>query len=364
MTIALLTNRFPPALDGVGDYTFFLAAELAGKGQTVHVVCRKQPENTGPANVTIHQVTNNWGQDSNTILFALLRETNPDWLVLQYVPYAFQPLGLPFFLPKLLRRIRRAGVRICVMFHEVHIRPKGVKGWIIGNLQRFIARQLCRNADAVVTSNEFYEQMLAPFCPEVQVIPVGANIVVEPLPEDTRSQFRKRHFPNASFVVATFGNRDISEMEQAVRRLSGEGVGLLVCGVARTGYLSPTDLGIHLQCADLFVLPDPVSLRGEGGTSLKSGSLAAAFAAGLPVVGVRGDMSREPLRHGHNIWLAENGDAAGLYDAIRLLIADPALIEKLRINGQALYQEHLRWEVIARQYLEILAHPTNLSPDA
>lgn len=137
----------------------------------------------------------------------------------------------------------------------------------------------------------------------------------------------------------------------------------------------PTELGARLQCADLFVLPDPVTPDGEGGTSLKSGSLAAAFAAGLPVVGVRGDMNREPLRHGENILLAENGDSKTLHVAILRLKNDSVLREKLRVNGQALYQEHLRWEVIAGQFLKIMAthssddkfvgrsttRPTNLS---
>jgi len=400
MSIALLTNRFPPEIDGVGDYTFFLAAELARQGQTVHAVCRKQPEIIVPENVEVHPVTAHWGQDSDIVVLALLQEIRPDWLVLQYVPYGFHPLGLPFFLPKLLRRIRRTGIHTAVMFHEVHIRTHGLKGWIIGNLQRHIARQLCRHADAVVTSNDFYKQMLAPFHHDIQVIPVGANILVEPLPDDARRQLRETYLPNVSFVVATLGNRDISELERAVGRLREEWVGLLVCGAApppapppggrgdaehssvysteavksplppgggagggaaRTGYLSPTDLGAHLQSADLFVLPDPVSPNGEGGTSLKSGSLTAAFAAGLPVIGVQGDMTGPPLRHGENIWLAENGDAEILREAILRLKTDSALREKLRTNGKMLYREHLRWEVIAGQLLNLLTHPTTNS---
>lgn len=401
MSIALLTNRFPPAVDGVGDYTCFLAAELVRQGQTVHIVCREQAEITAPDNVTVHPVVAQWGQDSVGVVSELLRKIRPDWLVLQYVPYSFHPLGLPFFLPKLLRRIRQSGVRTCVMFHEVHIRLHGLKEWLIGNLQRHIARQLCRHADAVVTSNEFYKQMLTPLCHDIRVIPVGANVVVEPQSEIVRQQIRNKYLPEASFVVATFGRRDISELERAVGGLREEGAGLLVCGatpppapsprgrggatapqseytsvystsplpsgggarggVAYTGYLSPTELASHLQCADLFVLPDPVTSDGEGGTSLKSGSLAAAFAAGLPVVGVQGDMCREPLRHGENIWLAENGDAETLLEVILRLKTDSALREKLRMNGQALYREHLRWEVIAGQFLNLLTHTTTNS---
>lgn len=354
MRIALLTNRFPPVIDGVGDYTFFLAGELARQGQTVHIICSKQPQVSAPFDAAVHAVVERWGSDSIPVVLDLVRTIRPDWLVLQYVPYAFHPFGLPFFLPKLLRQIRRAGVRTCVMFHEVHIRPRGLKGWLVGNLQWHIARRLCRHADAVVTSNEFYREMLSPLHRDgIRVIPVGANVVVEPLSEDARRLIRKTQLPDASFVVATFGKRNISALERAVVGLREEGVGLLVCGAPPPA--PPPELGTRLQCADLFVLPDPVTPGGEGGTSLKSGSLAAAFAAGLPVVGVRGDMNREPLRHGHNIWLADNGDAETLHEAILKLKTDSTLREKLQVNGQALYRKHLRWEVIAGEFLKIMA---------
>ncbi|MBL7795922.1 MAG: glycosyltransferase family 4 protein [Saprospiraceae bacterium] len=400
MTHIFLTDRFPPTIDGVGDYSFFLAAELARQGQPVHVICSKQPQISAPAGVSVQPVVERWGSDTIPVVLDLVQKIRPDRFILQYVPYGFDPLGLPFFLPKLLRQIRRAGVRTCVMFHEVHIRPGGLKGWLIGNLQRHIARRLCRHADTVVTSNEFYQEMLAPFHSDIRVIPVGANVVVEPQSEIARRQIRKTHLSDASFVVATFGKRDISALKRAVGGLREEGVGLLVCGatpppapppegrgdveytdvysdwavasplslgggagggVAYTGHLSPTELASHLQCADLFVLPDPVTTGGEGGTSLKSGSLAAAFAAWLPVVGIRGDMSREPLRHGENIWLAENGDAETLHEVILRLKNESALREKLRMNGKILYQEHLRWEVIAGEFLNLLTHPTTNS---
>jgi glycosyltransferase involved in cell wall biosynthesis len=107
----------------------------------------------------------------------------------------------------------------------------------------------------------------------------------------------------------------------------------------------------------VFVLPDVVSPHGEGGTCLKSGSLAAAFAAGLPVIGVRGDMTGLPLRHGENIWLVERGDAESLFKAIRMVQSDPVLRERLRTNGAILYREHLAWEVLAEAYQVLFQKP-------
>lgn len=404
MTIALLTNRFPPEIDGVGDYTAYLAAELARRGDVVHVICRKQASIAAPEHVTVHAVVERWDHRAGTAVCAVLEAIRPDWVVLQYVPYGFQALGMPLLLPGLLRQIRALGIRTGVMFHEVRIRPVGIKGRIVSGVQRHIAGQLCRHADAVLTSIDFYRALLAPFRTDVRVLPVGANIEVTPLPEADRQHLRQQLFHDKRVVVATFGRRDISALAQAVDRV--EGAGLLVLGgptpnpfprgegrgvVARrlmfsliklvsnlgtnratrgvaplpsgggggggvtTGPLPAAQIGTLLQCVDLFVLPDPVTPAGEGGTSLKSGSLAAALAAGLPVIGVRGDMSEPPLRHGENIWLTEQTDAEGLCAAIRTLLDDPSLRERLRRNGHALYRERMTWAVIAAGYREMLA---------
>ncbi|MBK9337680.1 MAG: glycosyltransferase [Lewinellaceae bacterium] len=228
MTIALLANHFPPRIDGVGDYTACLAAALALRGLEVHVICRKQQAIVAPKGVTLHAVAADWGEKSRAAVLDTVREIQPDWVAVQYVPYSFQHLGLPFFLPDFLRQICRNGTRVCVMFHEVHIRPQGVKGWIIGQLQRRIARRMCRHADVVATSIAFYRQLLAPFHADIRVIPVGANIEVEPLAEAERQRLRRQMFPDKSVVVATFGQRDISALMAAAEMM--EDVGVLAIG--------------------------------------------------------------------------------------------------------------------------------------
>ena len=364
-TIALLSNRFPPILDGVGDYTARLAAALARCGAEVHVICREQSDTEHWPGVTAHPVLAEWGPRATVPVLDVLERIRADWVLLQYVPYSFHSLGIPLALPRLLRAVRSAGMRTGVMFHEVHIRPQGIKGRIISGLQRHIARQLCAGSEVVLTSIPFYRHLLQPFCADVQVLPIGSNIEIEPLPEAERQRLRRQLFPDKSVVVATFGRRDMSALTAAVEIL--EHVGFLAIGggqptflvsktwkVYATGHLPAAAVGVLLQCADLFVLPDPVTPFGAGGTSLKSGSLAAALAAGLPVIGVRGDMTEPPLRHGENIWLVDRPDAECLRAAIQLLLDDPDLRERLRQNGHALYHERLTWPVIAAAYRDVL----------
>ncbi len=368
MVVLLLCNHFPPAVDGVGDYTYRLGVELARQGQEVHVLCRKQSSGIPlPAGMTLHPLFDSWGARSEDAVLALAGRIRPDWLGLQYVPHGFLPTGLPFFLPRLLERIRRLGLRICITFHEVQVRQTGLRGYITGALQRRIAYAMCRQANACVTSIEFYAGLLDELYPDIRLIPVGSNIEVPVLRSPERARLRQELFPDMPYIVSTFGQRDHTAMLDALQRINASGMktGLLICGKAQkqnrqlpnvyyTGYRSAGEIGAYLQCSDLFLLPDYAGPNGEGGTCTKSGSLAAAFAAGLPVAGVRGDMTNSLLRHGENIWLAPAGNAAGIEQALRLLLSDASLRSRLQAGGRQLFETHLSWRQIAAGYNAIL----------
>ncbi len=63
----------------------------------------------------------------------------PDVISLQYVPYAFDPRGLPFGLASRLRGVGNSGVRWHVMFHEICVGlgiGPSVKHRLIGALQQ------------------------------------------------------------------------------------------------------------------------------------------------------------------------------------------------------------------------------------
>ena len=364
----LLCNHFPPAVDGVGDYTYRLGAELARQGHAVHVLCRKQSSGIPlPASMTLHPVFDGWNAHSEDAVLALVERIRPDWLGLQYVPQGFLPTGLPFFLPRLLERIRRLGLRICITFHEVQVRQTGLRGYITGALQHRIAHAMCRQADACVTSIEFYAGLLGGLHSDIRLIPVGSNIEVPVLRSPERARMRQELFPDTPYIVGTFGQRDHSAMLDAVQQINASGMktGLLICGKAQahnhqlpnvryTGYRPAAEIGTYLQCSDLFLLPDYAGPNGEGGTCTKSGSLAAAFAAGLPVAGVRGDMTNSLLRHGENIWLAPDGGTAAIERALRLLLSDDALRSRLQTGGRRLFEAHLSWQQIAVGYKAIL----------
>ena len=377
MTVVLICNHFPPVVDGVGDYTRHLAQELALAGLEVHIICREQPHLDIPAGISVHPLVKKWNREGVHLIVEHIRGIQPDWVGLQYVPYGFNRFGTPLLLPHLLKKISQAGVAIWITFHEVHIRLQGLRGWVFGSIQRRIARNLCGYARVCVTSIEFYRDLLDPFHPEIKVIPVGSNVSIRLLSLAKRTEMRQRHFPDQSFLVSTFGARNHAALIESIAQLNadGAGIGLIICGqvvpsgelrelswVHYTGYLPAEAIGGWLQCSDLFVLPDFVSARGEGGACLKSGALAAGFAAALPVIGIRGDMTDKMLEHAKNIWLAPDGSPAEWTRAIRTVWQNPEIRERLQKNARRFHEEYLAWEKIAGQYLDFLGTPQHDRP--
>ncbi len=351
----------------MGDYTWNLSQALSQKGVQVHVVCREQEKIEELPGVTIHPVVKNWGFQVDDIILGIIRRVQPDWVGLQYVPYGFNRLGFPISLTVLLAKIKHLGVPIGITFHEVHVRLKGWRGWLIGNIQRQIARSLCGKAKVCVTSIEFYKTLLAPFHNTIRVIPVGSNIPDHPVSQISRHALRQRHFQEDVFLISTFGDRNHDVLTESIANLNetGANIGLLICGKTRTanryknlpwvystGQLPASEINAWLQSSDLFVMPDFLGPEGEGGACLKSGSLAAAFAAGLPVIGVQGDMTGQPLIHGQNIWLLSGNKVIDFREAIAFAVKNKSLCSQLRMGGRALYSTYLAWDIISNQYLE------------
>ncbi|MCS6928369.1 MAG: glycosyltransferase family 4 protein [Saprospiraceae bacterium] len=360
MHIVLLSARVPPCLDGVGDYSARLAEALMRKGVKVTLAFGTQRVWEVPVGVSVWPKAWTGGLFNAAHWRRGLQTLQPDALVLQYVPHAFQQQGLPFFLPNLLRQARRLGICTGVVFHEVHVRLR--EHLLYGLGQRWIARHIGKQANVRITSIPFYQQMLAAIGLDAHVLPVGANIDVHPPSPMEIALLRRHYFPGKTFIVSTFGRRDVRALAAAVRQMPE--AGLLVVGPSpwakappyahATGYLPASDVCRWLRCGDVFALPDPKAPDGTGGTSLKSGSLAAAFAAGLPVVGVEGDMIAPPLAHGENIWLVQQNTPRHWAEALLHLRQQPDLRQTLARGGHELYRQHLDWDVLATKLQHLL----------
>jgi glycosyltransferase involved in cell wall biosynthesis len=102
----------------------------------------------------------------------------------------------------------------------------------------------------------------------------------------------------------------------------------------------------RLRAADVCALPF------KYGATLKSGSLLAALAHGVPTVATRGELPAPTLVHGEHIWLVPPRQPEALAAALGGVLSDPTLQVRLRTGALALAATH-NWAAIAQQHLAL-----------
>ena len=125
MKIAFITPNYPPTICGVGDHTCHLAQAMMRQGVEVHIICSANQTAAAATNETVHAVVEQWNRVGVEVILNVVAAIRPDWLVVQNVPSAFHPKGLPFILLSLYRRLNQLNVPILTVFHEIMIRTEG-----------------------------------------------------------------------------------------------------------------------------------------------------------------------------------------------------------------------------------------------
>jgi glycosyltransferase involved in cell wall biosynthesis len=119
-----------------------------------------------------------------------------------------------------------------------------------------------------------------------------------------------------------------------------------------TGFLDPETLAAHYASADLFLYPSLTETFGN--------VVLEAMASGLPVVAFNYAAAARFIRHGENGWLVPCADRVAFLAATRILVADTSLRRRLGPAARAT-AEMIPWDTIVagfeRDLLE-LALPT------
>jgi glycosyltransferase involved in cell wall biosynthesis len=145
--------------------------------------------------------------------------------------------------------------------------------------------------------------------------------------------------PNVRLLIAGTGPLR-NALEKATAELG------LQSRVIFLGTLSREAVAGLLRQADLMVLNSTY----EGLPHV----VLEAFAAGTPVLATRVGGTPEAVAHGVSGWLIPSGDEAELGRAIRLLLEDSALRDRLREAGRRLLTQRFRWETLVEQTLAVL----------
>jgi Glycosyl transferase 4-like domain len=193
--ILFLCGGLQPGADGVGDYTRTLAEELRRLGADV-AICAVSDRHTAALEKTESPLTAiphvlptlrlpytlSWSEKKRAIQ-SWLGQWMPSTVSLQYVPYSFNPRGIPFGLARWLRSTFAHTVNWHIMFHEIWVGISRRSPWkhhLVGALQRRVAQALVSTLAPTLchTSNALYVTILGDAGINATRLPLFSNIPV------------------------------------------------------------------------------------------------------------------------------------------------------------------------------------------
>lgn len=376
LRVCLLAARFPPDLNGIGDYTYFLANGLAAAGHDVQVLT--SVGGSDPAlyplgqGVRLHRMVRNWGVRGLWSLVQGIRVLRPDAVVIQYAPHAFDYRGVTLavnVLPWLIHALTRT--RVMVNFHELYIPfDRRLAHFPLALWQRFAAFVLASGSYGLMANTRDWPRQLKRIGVRRHIVitPVGSSIPLVQMKPDERDAVRGLlGADKGTILVGCFGSagvdRDKELLLKAVRNVKKK-CPLKVVWIGNTGPrtrpLANDDNIIwtgplpHPEVSRLMTACDVFAYPFTDGISTKRSSLAAALSHGLPILATRGATLDDLFVHRENVYLVSQGDTQGFEDGLQELALHPELRDRLSRGGRALHDRHFAWHTIAEQLLKSL----------
>ena len=303
--IAFLLGCAEPAKDGVGDYTALLAAECERRGhRTMRIALNDRYASGMQESEGLLRLGAllEWDARVERAREAIER-FEAEIVSLQWVPYAFDPRGLPWGLEKGLGRI--FGGRLGhVMCHEIWIGAESgasLRHRATGAAQRVVMGNLLRTIRpaCVHTSNPAYASALAKAGIQAEVLPMFGAIPVtgvEPARDPEVARFGLFGELHPSWLPEPLLGRlrelgRYVEVEHIGRIGKGDGLWremeLRYDGeffLARHGEQPAAAVSQFLMDMDFGIATTPLALIG------KSASAAAMLEHGLPLIVNRNDV--------------------------------------------------------------------------
>ena len=369
----IISPALPPQLDGIGDYTARIAAELAESNEITVLTDRDTNHDPIPG-VAIEPCFSPSSRRSVRALLTHARERAPDWLLLEYNPFAYGRWGLNLYLPVVINSIRRQlpRTRVAIMFHEVFTPVIDVRFAVMTTWQRAQLIALGRSADCLFFSVEAWTRQFACWFPGKHLthLPVGSNV---PRVNIGKEEARARlGIDPEAVVLGLFGTAHPSRMlklthqsAQAVLSAGHDAVVLYVGPdrpviqrefgatplIASAGAVEPAEVSRRFSAMDIHLAAF------ADGISTRRGTLMTGLQHGVATVGTHGRMTDSVLRRadGEALLLAPVDSAERFHDCVLRLTGDRDLRESVGAGAHELYSREFDWINIARQLIDALA---------
>lgn len=356
--IALLGRADEPT-DGVADYCGFLAQAFLRR------------------NVALRTERVPWAERGWREALRWLARESEQWkdgrVLLQYTAMSWSRRGFPFGALRVLRLLRRQGLRCTIVFHDgAPYRGPRVRDGVRRAVQTWTLRQMLQQAPrSVITSPPNTLDWLPDGESGAAFIPIGANIPECRMPRVfdagrqpktvavfnvTGGEARAREVADIALAVRhaeqrvgpmrleVFG-RGAPEAEELLRNaLRGARVELRVRGVIAAEEVTRT-----LAAAD-------VSLCVRGLTTSNRGTSIAGIACGVPVVGY-GRPGSDQAIDAAGVQLAPWHEPAALANTLVEVLTDAELWQQLHKRNLQAQEQYFSWDAVAEGYLKL--HPAN-----
>lgn len=292
-----------------------------------------------------------------------------DHLVLQYTPMLFSESDW---------RVDRAivdfwhlvGARMptSLIVHETYFRTwRHPPSLVRGASRKRVLKALAKASGHVFSASEPLVEEMSGWGLRQQPmrLPIGANIDVAPA---DRAVFRRSCGLSEDDIVLTlFGcannlklmPRHFQALEARLQESRIAHAWLLLGGVPREllspvvrvlspGWLSPEALSAHLRMSDIFLMPHFC------GISAKRGTLMAAMAHGLPVIGTRGVMTDRFWNDVPGVALFEERAVEDFAGGVAALCRDGGLRQSMGSQNADYFRANLTWPAIAAKFLNVI----------
>jgi len=371
MHIAMVTETYPPEVNGVARTVALMAEGLVALGHAVQLVRPRQgPADAPQAGERYEEVLCRgipipryaqlkMGLPAGRILRAAWRARRPDVVhIATEGPLGWSALGAA----------RDLELPIATDFHtnfHAYSRHYGAP-WLARPAAAWLRRFHNRADCTMVPTTQMAEELEALGFERLRVVGRGVNARTFS-PERRRPELRARWGAAADAPVALCVSRFapeknlplVIEAYEAMRRanpavrlvLVGDGplqaeLQRANAGTVIAGRLVNGELSAHYASADVFLFPSLTETFGN--VTLE------AMASGLAVVAYRTAAARQHIEHGRSGLLAEPGDRAGFIALAGRLARDPALARALgRVARSA--AEPVSWERITQDFEAVLA---------
>ena len=301
MNILFLCGSLEPGKDGVGDYTRRLAAALIRKGHDAQIIalCDKhsktyvaQQQEIEKTLVPVYRIPQKTTyRERFKLSQGLVDDLQPNWVSLQYVPYSFHPKGLPFWLPRFLKKLK-GNHQWHIMFHEVLTPGSNFFSKIIRLTQILLTKKMSNitRVSLINTSITPYSELLYKLGINSRILPLFSNIPIS-------NSFSNHKINSEIITIGLFSKfklndpirNTLMEIFSLVKKEGFKLKFLLIGGsiidcnnfehfcrlnyidkleVEKTGFLNEEEVSLKIRECDIGLSPVKSSILGKSGSAL------------------------------------------------------------------------------------------------